>query len=242
MTHPFENHPKQWDFALRNFEIKTPWIIGLDADQRISPELFEKLRAFRDKDVPGDVNGIYLNRKNWFRGRWLRHGGYFPKYLLKMFRRGHGQSDLNENMDHKFVVQGKTTIWKHGYLLEENLKENDINFWIQKHIKYSDLVAQEEVERIKKIRIQKNKRRLFGAPDERVAFLKNIWWKMPLYWRPFIYFFFRFFIQLGILDGKQGRLFHFLQGFWFRLIVDVKIEQLLAKEKSMRSEKEKVLK
>ena len=100
-------------------------------------------------------------------------------------------------------------------------------------------LAQEEVERIRKIRTQRNKRNFFGAPDERIAFLKNLWWKMPLYWRPFVYFFIRFFIQLGVLDGKQGRLFHFLQAFWFRLMVDVKIEELLRNEKVRQADKVK---
>lgn len=229
----FENHPKQWHFALNAFTIKTPWIIGLDADQIILPELYEKLKNFQDSKIDPKVKGIYFNRKNYFKGRWLKYGGYFPRYLLKMFRTGVGYSDLNENMDHRFVVPGKKIIWKDGYLKEENLKENEISFWLNKHNRYSDLVAEEEIERYKKIRIQNNANaaRFFGTPDERIAFFKNIWWKLPLYWRPAIYFFYRFFFKLGILDGPEGRLFHFLQGFWFRLIVDEKINEFKKAEK-----------
>lgn len=225
----FENHPKQWDFALKNFDIKTPWIIGLDADQIVLPELFEKLKKFRDEDIPKDVNGIYFNRKNYFKGRWIKHGGYFPKYLLKMFRTGIGYSDTNENMDHRFIVPGKTIIWKDGYIKEENMKENEIGFWIAKHNRYSDLVAQEEIERRNKQRTQAIKPRIFGSPDERIAFFKKIWWSLPLFVRPFLYFFYRFIIQLGILDGKEGWIFHYLQAFWFRLIVDIKIWELKKK-------------
>ena len=119
----FENHPKQWDFALNHFDIQTPWIIGLDADHIFEPELYHKLQSFQDDQIPKEVNGIYFNRKNYFKGRWIKHGGYFPKYLLKMFRTGIGHSDLNENMDHRFIVPGKTITWKDGYLKEENLKE-----------------------------------------------------------------------------------------------------------------------
>ena len=225
----FENHPKQWDFALKNFDIKTPWTIGLDADQIVLPELFEKLKNFRDADIPKDVNGIYFNRKNYFKGRWLKHGGYFPKYLLKMFRTGIGYSDTNENMDHRFIVPGKTIIWENGYIKEENLKENEIGFWITKHNRYSDLVAQEEIERRNKLRTQSINPRFFGSPDERIAFLKKIWWSLPLFARPFLYFFYRFIFQLGILDGKEGWIFHYLQAFWFRLVVDIKIWELKKK-------------
>ncbi|WP_419802964.1 exosortase Y [Mucilaginibacter sp.] len=224
--HPFENHPKQWDFALKNFNIQTNWIICLDADQQVSPELLLYLKNFKEENY-ADVNGIYFNRKNYFKGQWIKHGGYFPFYLLKMFRTNVGFSDLNENMDHRFIVPGKTLIWKDAYLREENLKENKISFWIDKHNIYSNLLAQEEIERLQKTRQQTLKPKLFGTPDERTAWLKNLWWKLPRYWRPTIYFLYRMTFQLGFLDGKKGIIFHFLQGFWFRLIVDIKIDELM---------------
>lgn len=226
LQHTFENHPKQWDFALKNFDIKTPWIICLDADQVVTPELKEKLINFKE-DEYRDVNGIYFNRKNFFKGRWIKHGGYYPFYLLKMIRYGVGYSDLNENMDHRFIVPGKTEVWKNGYILEENLKENNISFWIAKHNRYSDLLAQEEVERMQNMRQQTIKPSLFGPPDERTAWLKKLWWQLPRYARPMLYFMYRMIFQLGILEGRVGVIFHFLQGFWFRLIVDVKIDEIL---------------
>lgn len=222
----FENHPKQWDFALKNFDITTPWIIGLDADQIVTPELFNQLANF-DLTKYADVDGIYFNRKNFFKGKWIRYGGYYPKYLLKMFRTGVGFSDTNENMDHRFVVPGKTVTWKKGHILEENLKENEISFWIAKHNRYSDLVAEEEVERMKALRQQTIKPNLFGDPYQRMAFLKKLWWGMPRFVRPFFYFTYRMIFQLGILDGKTGIIFHFLQGFWFRIVIDIKIEERL---------------
>lgn len=228
-TNPFENHPRQWNEALRIFSITTPWIIALDADQTVSAELLKQLQNFRNQDHEG-INGIYYNRKNIFKGKWLRFGGYYPKYLLKMFRTGIGYSDLNENMDHRFIVPGKTIVWKKGYIIEENLKENKISYWIEKHNRYSDLVAEEEVQRQNKTRTQTIKPRFFGNPDERMALLKKIWWKMPLFIRPFIYFFYRYFIRLGILDGKKGLIFHFLQAFWFRFVVDIKIMELKNKK------------
>lgn len=227
LQHPFENHPRQWHFALTHFPVATPWVICLDADQIVTPELKAKLAEFKDEDYTG-VDGIYFNRKNFFKGSWIKHGGYSPLYLLKMIRFGVGFSDLNENMDHRFIVPGKTVIWKDGYILEENLKENNISFWIRKHNRYSDLVAQEEVERIQLLRKQTISPRFFGSPDERTAWLKQRWWKMPRYVRPVIYFLYRMFFQLGILDGRTGIIFHFLQAFWFRLIVDVKIDELMS--------------
>lgn len=230
--HTFDNHPKQWDAALKIFTFSTPWLICLDADQIVTPELNRQLAKFRDEDHR-HVDGIYFNRKNYFKGHWLRYGGYYPKYLLKMFRTGIGHSDLNENMDHRFVVPGNTLTWKNGHILEENLKENNISFWISKHNRYSDLLASEEVERMNKLRIQTVKTDFWGNPDERTAWLKNLWWRLPRFLRPFLYFTYRMIFQLGILDGRTGILFHFLQGFWFRIIVDVKIAELLKHKKNV---------
>jgi glycosyltransferase involved in cell wall biosynthesis len=227
LTHPFENHPKQWDFALKNFQVTTPWTIGLDADQIVTEELYELLKNFKTEAYQ-NIDGIYFNRKNYFKGKWIKYGGFYPKYLLKMFKTGVGFSDLNENMDHRFVVNGATINWKNGHLIEENLKENEISFWIAKHNRYSDLTAQEEFERLNNLRTQTIKPKFWASPNERNAWLKKFWWKLPLGLRPFLYFIYRVIFRLGILDGTTGMLFHFLQGFWFRLIVDVKIKELKA--------------
>ncbi|WEK19692.1 MAG: glycosyltransferase family 2 protein [Candidatus Pedobacter colombiensis] len=224
--HPFLNHPHQWHYALKVFDIKTPWVIGLDADQIVSAELKQRLLEFKDEDHP-NIDGIYFNRKNYFKSKWIKYGGLYPFYLLKMFRYNTGYSDLNELMDHRFIVPGKTVIWKDGHLVEENLKENSISFWIEKHNVYSDLLAREEVERRKLLRAQTVKPLFWGSPDQRTAWLKKLWWRMPLFIRPAMYFMYRYIFRLGILDGYQGFLFHFLQAFWFRLMVDVKIKEII---------------
>jgi glycosyltransferase involved in cell wall biosynthesis len=230
----FINHPLQWDTALKVFNIQTPWIIGLDSDQSLDSDLFNLLKNFKDSNYK-DINGIYFNRKYLFKGTWIRHGGHYPFYQLKMFRKGIGYSDLNENMDHRFVISGKSVVWKQAHLIEENLKENAISFWIDKHNRYSDLIAVEEVERIKFLRSQTLKPDLFGNPDERRASMKRLWWKLPRYFRPFLYFTWRIIFQLGILDGKNGILYHYLHAFWFRLLVDVKIGELLKKDTNNES-------
>jgi len=222
---PFKNHPEQWDYALKNFNIRTPWIIGLDADQKVTPELYQMLYNFDNGAYEG-INGIYFNRKYIFQEQWIQYGGYYPFYLLKMFRTGVGYSDLNENMDHRFIVPGRTVIWENGHILEKNLKENDINFWYRKHERYSDLIAREEIERTQHLRQQILKPNLRGNPDERKAWLKRLWWKLPLGIRPYLYYGFRMIFQMGFLDNKKARHFHYMQGFWFRKLVDKKIKAL----------------
>ena len=147
--------------------------------------------------------------------------------MLKMFRTGIGFSDLNENMDHRFVAPGKSLIWKDGYLLEENLKENDTEFWIAKHRKYSKLIAEEEYERLYSNRRQTVEPLFFGTPDQRRAWFKRLWWNLPLGVRPYLYFSYRLIFKLGILDGKTGIYFHYLHALWFRKLVDKELKTLI---------------
>lgn len=223
-SHPFETHAKQWNWALQNLPISNEWVLALDADQRITPELACEIQKVL-QNPPQEIDGFYLPRRQIFRGRWIRHGGYYPKYLLKLFRRGKARCDENELSEHHFYLCGKTEKLKSD-LLEANQKENDLSFWINKHKLYALKQAEEEYRKRKNNFSSPVKKDFFGNPDEKTALLKQIWYRMPLFVRPFLYFFYRYFIRLGFLDGKQGLIFHFYQGFWYRMLVDVNLYKL----------------
>jgi len=226
--HPFETHARQWAWALENLPVKHEWILGLDADQRVTPELREELiQLFTlGRSKLREIDGLYVKRRQIFRGQWIRHGGYYPKYLLKLFRQAKAQADEHDLVDHHFYVAGNTAKLR-GDIIEDNQKENDITAWIEKHNHYAVLHAREEL-------LRRNgatwpiQPALFGSPDQHAAWLKQRWYGLPLYIRPVLYFFYRYFLRLGFLDGKQGFIFHFLQGFWYRLLVDIYLDKLLA--------------
>jgi glycosyltransferase involved in cell wall biosynthesis len=227
--HPFENHARQWSWALLHLPIQHDWILGLDADQRITAELREELAAlFVSGETAGaaGVDGFFIKRRQVWRGRWIKHGTYYPKYLLKLFRKSRVQLDERDVMDHHFYVNGTTRNLQND-LIEENVKENDLTFWIDKHTRYARLLAQEEWEKPQHAGDSPIRAKVSGNPDERTLWLKQRWYSLPLYVRPFVYFIYRYVLRLGFLDGKQGFLFHFLQGFWFRLLVDVHLDDLL---------------
>jgi hypothetical protein len=114
-------------------------------------------------------------------------------------------------------------------LVEDNRNEADLGFWLRKHISYARLHAREELARRLDPEPWVIRPALFGSPDQRVLWLKQRWYTLALYVRPFLYFFVRYVVQLGFLDGRPGFLFHFLQAFWYRLLVDVELEDLLAR-------------
>lgn len=227
--HPFETHARQWAWALEHLPIRHEWILGLDADQHITAELREELTAlFTSGDLTG-IDGFFINRRQVWRGRWIKHGTYYPKYLLKLFRKTRVMLDERDLMDHHFYVSGSTRKLEQD-LVEENVKENDLAFWIEKHNRYAKLLAREEFLKRQRGNESPIRAHVFGNPDERTLWLKQRWSALPLYVRPLLYFVYRYFLRLGFLDGKQGFLFHFLQGFWFRLLVDVQLDDLRSAE------------
>ncbi len=146
VAHPFETHTKQWAWALATLPIESEWVMGLDADQRVTAALREELiRLFSEEPhrLEG-IQGLYLNRRHIFRGRWLRYGGLYPKHLLKLFRRNSVRLSEADLVDHHFYVDGHTLALAHD-IIEENRKENDIAFWIDKHNRYAKRQAQEEL-------------------------------------------------------------------------------------------------
>jgi glycosyltransferase involved in cell wall biosynthesis len=226
-AHPFESHARQWAWALEHLPIPTEWVLALDADQRVTPELREAITravAAPGPDEPGPA-GYFVPRRQIFRGQWIRHGGYYPKYLLKLFRRGAVSVDLRDLVDHHFTVRGATGRLA-GDLIEDNRNEDDLDAWLAKHIRYAARQARDEFERPRQASRGFAADVLRGSPDDRVRWLKNLWARLPLYVRPFLYFGYRYVLRLGFLDGREGFIFHVLQGFWYRLLVDVKLDEL----------------
>ena len=224
VEHPFETHGVQWRWALENLPIQTNWILALDADQRVTPELAGELRDL-DAAALDDFDGVYIKRRQWFRDRWIKHGGYYPKYLLKMFRSGKVAIDSQDLVDHHFYIAGPVKKLRHD-LIEANKKEDDISFWIAKHNRYAALLAREELGWRGTSRDTTIEPSLLGNPDQKSLALRHLWRRMPLYVRPFLYFIYRYFLRCGFLDGKEGAIFHFLQAFWFRLLVDIKLDEM----------------
>ncbi len=223
VKHPFDGHAPQWNWALRHLPLETEWVLCLDADHRITPELGAAIRAALERDLDG-VDGFYVTRRQFFRGCRIRHGGYYPKRLLKLLRHRNAWSDENERVDFRFYVRGRTETLA-GDMIEDNRNELDIAFWLTKHVRFARLQAEEEFARASEVAWSTTPA-VFGTPDQRILWMKRRWYRMPLYVRPFLYFFYRYVLRRGFLDGKAGLVFHLLQAFWYRFVVDVMLDDL----------------
>lgn len=227
VKHEFENQAQQFNWAIENLEINGAWIWRVDADEYISAELGEKVTK-AIAECEGDVNGIYVNKAIVFQGRKLKHGGWYPAPQIKVIRKGFGRSE-NKVMDEHLIITGGRTIYVDGDQTDENL--NGLTWWTQKHNGY----ATREAENMLRMRYGMDEDsegvapRLLGNDAERKRWLKLRYARMPLFARPFIYFFIRYFVKLGFLDGKSGFVWYVLQGFWYRFLVDAKIFELRRK-------------
>lgn len=220
----------QW--GLDHLPIRNEWVLILEADQALPEALRSEIAGVLARaDTP--ESGFYIRRRQIFRGHPIEHGGYGSKYLMKLFRRSVSSLDPVEQ-DTRVYVRGATGKLKEP-LEEWNKKEDVILFYLEKHLRYAEAFAKEEFERRTKGIPWKATPRLFGTPDERILWMKSRWYRMPLFVRPVLYFGYRYFFLFGFLDGAVGTLFHFLQAFWFRLVVDVRLAELIRADRESRS-------
>jgi glycosyltransferase involved in cell wall biosynthesis len=218
--HRFEDYGKQRNHAIANLPIETDWMLFLDADEWLTPELRREIAA-RVEDSPKE-NGFYIKRRFIWMGRWIRRG-YYPTWILRLFRRSAARCEERAVNEH-IIVEGKV-----GYLEADFVHEDadGIDRWITKHNAYASREAQELLRRNDVALRGEIEARLFGTQAERKRWLRHrVWNRLPPLARPFLYFFFRYVVRGGFLDGRPALVYHFLQALWFPLLVDLKYLEL----------------
>jgi len=230
-SHPFDNYSKQRNWALENLPIKNDWILNLDADHRITPELKEELSTLFSKGIPADVKGFLISRRTIFMGKWIKHGGHYPTYHANFFRKGFGKCE-EKLYDQHYLISGKQLQLK-GDIID--IITDSLTNFTTRHNKWSTLEAEYQLSSNKNYEIIKAD--LSGHAIQRRRALKSFYEKFPLFIRPLLYFLQRYFLRFGFLDGKEGLIFHFLQGFWFRFLIDAKIWEKLNQDKSFIQDK-----
>lgn len=223
--HSFENYSQQRNWALENLPIETDWVLNLDADHRISTALSEEIKTVFDQEIPKQTTGFLTSRKTIFMGKWIKYGGHYPTYHCILFKKSFGYCE-HKLYDQHFVVDGQLTQLKGDVI---DILTNSLSTFTERHNKWSDLEARDFFEKIKLDKVIKPKRN--GNAIEKRRYSKSLYERSPLFLRAFLYFFIRYFLRFGFLDGKVGLIFHTLQGLWFRLLIDAKIHELRQKDK-----------
>ena len=227
------NQAEQFNWALQNIEIDTEWILRLDADEYLLPELVEELKT-RVPSLDENITGITFKRRHIFLGRWMKRGTY-PVMILRMFRTGKAVCEQRLMDEHIELLQGESITFENDFV-DENL--NNLSWWAQKHVGYAVREAAEILDIEYNITGNDSGERRLSEKTLQKRKLKLRYAKKPLFWRSFAYFIYRYFFKLGFLEGKEGFLWSFLQGWWYRTLVDAKIFEI---KKACGNDKEKII-
>ncbi|WP_272525137.1 glycosyltransferase family 2 protein [Providencia sp. PROV196] len=218
----FINHAEQFNFALNTFQIKSSWIMRIDADEYIDPEC----AAWLSKNLtilPSTTTGVYINRYINFMNKQLRFGGMSSYWILRVWRNGFGYCEQRW-MDEHIVLSSGDTIKASGKLIDHNF--NNLSWWAHKHVDYS---TKEAIDILRKKNFNLNTtetNHIKNSNIEKFRPLKKTYNLFPLFLRPLMYFIYRYIIRMGFLDGKEGFLWCFLQGLWYRMMVDAKVFEI----------------
>lgn len=228
------DYATQLNWGLSQTDIITKWSMRMDADEELMENLVVDIRDRLEKLSP-EINGVIIRRRLIFMGRWIKHGGRYPELLLRIFRTGKAKCEQKLMDEHMILVEG-TTIEFNSDLIDNNQK--DLGWWIAKHNWYSSretLDHQISNENCQAIIFDMGGKSSNQAKMKRVV--KNkYYYNLPKFWRAHIYFIYRYYFKLGFLDGPEGKIFHFLQAYWYRFLVDAKLYQCEIKGTKMESQ------
>lgn len=225
LENPWINHATQFNWALDQLPADTGWVLRLDADEIVTADLAEEIRA----KLPGfgaEIQGVHVSRRMTFLGRPIRWGGLFPVRVLRLFRHGHGRCE-NRWMDEHILVDGKTADFR-GEIVDDN--RNSLTWWTEKHNGYASREVVDLLNLEYGFLTHESIANLRGGKQAGVKrwVKEKIYARLPSGLRAFAYFSYRYVLRLGFLDGKEGTAFHVLQGFWYRYLVDMKLHEVKA--------------
>lgn len=212
------SHAKQLNWALDNINIETEWILRLDADEYLTDELIAELNEKLPK-LDDNISAVILPLKRMFMRRHIKHGTSDVS-MIRIFRKGKVRCENRLMDEHMTLLSGETITFK-GAFVDDNI--NSISFFTEKHNGYA---TKEAIVALSEEIGLKNGNGELSKTTKAKRVQKDRYYSMPLFFRAFIYFCIRYFIRGGFLDGKEGFLWHFLQGWWYRTLVDAKIFEI----------------
>lgn len=215
VQHAFERYDLQRNWAIQNLPLIHGWELHLDADERLTPELAAEINRVLAAP-PADLDGYMIPRLIHFLGAPIRHGGMYPNWHLRLFRRGKGRCERRRYDQHFLLPEGGRT----GRLDQPMIDDlrMSLDEWTRRHLRWAEAQAEMAIEGEGEI-----PGRWTGSPIERKRALRRFYGRVPPLLRPFLFFGYRYVLRLGFLDGVPGLIFFVLQTFWFHFFVDARI-------------------
>ncbi|MBS0450569.1 MAG: glycosyltransferase family 2 protein [Proteobacteria bacterium] len=218
---PFANYSDQRNWAIAQVQASHEWQLHLDADEVLDETCIDEIRALLQGAARHDA--YMLRRRDYFMGKMLRFSGVNP-WHLRLFKSGAGRCEARL-YDQHFILVGanRTSAQLRGFMHDKNALS--LSDWIARHNRWSDSEAREK-SGPQAAGDDVLQPRLLGDARERTRFIKQLYYRLPIGPRALGYFFYRYFLRLGFLDGKPGFYFAFFQALWFRMLVDAKLHEM----------------
>ena len=224
VEHEFESYSAQFNWALDNLPLQTRWVIRIDADEVITPELAEEIRMELSINQGDEVTGYIIRQKIFFLGKFMKHGGAYPFRKLMIFRRGIGRIEDKYMDEHTVLSSGRT----------KELRSDGEHFdfkSLDSYIRKMNWYASREVNDYLVGLHDKPETMIHDKKIEKKRSKKGLYYQFPMFVRAWLFYVYRYYFLLGFLDGKEGRVFHYLQAYWYRFLVDAKIHEKLVYNK-----------
>ncbi len=219
---PFSNYSDQRNWAIAQVAGRYAWQLHLDADEVLDDRAVQEMRALIHGGAKSDA--YMLRRRDYFMGRMLRFSGVNP-WHLRLFRSGVGACEARLYDQHFIAPAAQGRVGRiDGYMHDKNAL--GLADWIGRHNRWSDAEAREKFQPPQAQRDDVLQPRLMGDARERTRFIKQIYYRLPIGLRSLLYFFYRFVLRGGFLDGRAGFYFAFFQALWFRMLVDAKLWEM----------------
>lgn len=222
---PFEHYAKQFNWALDNVHIKTKWVYRIDADEVVTPELKEELSSACKEHSNDDINGFVMRFKVFFLGRFLKYGGMYPFYNLTVFKYGKARYEDRAMGEHLVLTEGRSLDLKNDCL---HYDCKNLSTWINKHNWYATREVLDYYSTKAKMQSDTS---LYHEAEKAKKFRDGLYYKLPKFLRARLYYWYRYYLKLGFLDGQAGRVHAFFQAYWYRYLVDAKIYEQEANNK-----------
>lgn len=219
ITNRFVNYATQMNFAIDHLAPRGGWLLRIDADEYLCEGAAAGIVSLLGA-LPEAVAGVCLRLRRIFMGRWLRHGGLYPIWLLRIWRNGRGRCE-SKWMDEHIEVDGAV---HHAPLDFADHDLKPISAWSQKHVGYA---GREAIDILRlELRTAANAEGRVGRSGLKRWLKTRLYNRLPGGLRALLYFAFRYVVLLGFLDGRPGYYFHVLQAFWYRSLVDAILAEI----------------
>ncbi|WP_287330927.1 glycosyltransferase family 2 protein [Mesorhizobium sp.] len=225
LTNRWVNYATQMNFAIGELVAKEGWLLRIDADEVLDADSTQTL-VEAIATSPPHADGLLVRRRIHFMGNRIRHGGIEPSWQLRLWRNGRGRCEQRW-MDEHITVAGNVA--KSGVVFSD-INLNSLSWWTAKHNSYASREAIDILSRKYDFMPLEDISTCGASPQAKARrFLKEqLYGRMPNGLRVLAYFFYRYLLRLGFMDGRPGWYFHVLQAFWYRTLVDAKVTEIEA--------------